>query len=253
MDTTRGLAVLLVVLPLGCATAEPAAVVDADARRQLDELARRQDAIDRRLADLDTRMIMLADKVERASPRPPPALDVVALPPTRPGDEEAERDDQEVGAQDDGSEPVVIRLHGDEAPGIGRGEARGSAAVAERYEKARALYQAGNFDAAAAAFEEIASRYPAHDLADNAVFWKGACLQEAGRYERAIEQLQKVAVQYPRSDKVPDSLLRIGQSYRALGDQVSARVYLAQVVEQFASSEAARQARELLAEKPPTP
>jgi tol-pal system protein YbgF len=249
---TRGLALLLLA-PLACSTTQPVASADSDTRRQLDELARRQDAIERRLADLDTRMVMLADKVERAGSRPPPSLDVVALPPTRPGDEEAERDDGEIGAQDDGSEPVVIRLHGNETRAAGGAEARGSTVVAERYEKARALYQAGNFDAAAAAFDEIASRHPAHDLADNAVFWRGACLQEAGRHERAIEQLQQVAVRYPRSDKVPDALLRIGQSYRALGDGVSARVYLAQLVEQFPTTDAARQGRELLAEKPPAP
>ncbi|MFH1809865.1 MAG: tol-pal system protein YbgF [Pseudomonadota bacterium] len=249
MISLRGPLSLLLTGVLACSTADPTPAVASDTERELREMARRQDGMDRRLADLDARIGMLAGKVDRALPQAPPALDVVNLPPTHPSDEEAERDELEAGAAEDGSEPVVLRLHEDERPGPRRGNpGRATSAVAESYERARALFQAGDYERAATAFEEIARQDPQHDLADNAVFWRGACFQGSGQYARAIEQLQQVVVQYPRSDKVPDALLRIARCYRSLNDQVSARVYLAQVVEQFPASTAAREARVLLAE-----
>ncbi|MBN2362249.1 MAG: tol-pal system protein YbgF, partial [Deltaproteobacteria bacterium] len=187
-------------------------------------------------------LAQLADKVERAVPRPPPDLQVIRLPPAQGDDEHSDLGDMDPdegwpqGLQDDGSPPVVIKL----------GPNRSSADVAALYKRARARFQAADFATARQQFEEIARQSPTHELADNAVYWRGVCHYEMGEYLRAIDVLQQLQTRYPRSDKVPDALFKMAEAYRALNDKVSARAYCHQVVERYPRSEAAPPATRLL-------
>jgi tol-pal system protein YbgF len=119
--------------------------------------------------------------------------------------------------------------------------------VGKLYSRARDLFKAGQFKVAAQAFAEITTLFPRHRLAGNAVYWQGVCRYELGDYPGAIEILQTLATNFPTSPKVADSILMIGQSYLAMGDKLSARVFFNQVVERYPQSEAARKATSLVA------
>lgn len=230
-----------------CATSGADATAQADQERKLRELRQRQDRLERKIADLDTRVALLAEKVDRALPRQPPELEVIRLPPPQsPPDDEAEIDEVEPATGDAAEDEPAIELTLPASPaGAGEGED-----VKGVYDAAQRFFREGRFEAALEIFAQIAARHPSHSLADNAVYWQGVCLYEMGHYAKAIDQLQKVAVLYPQSPKVPDALLKTGEAYRTMGDKVSARVYLSQVIEQYPRSEAAKKAANLL--KPTT-
>ena len=65
-------------------------------------------------------------------------------------------------------------------------------------------------------------------------------------FKQALGEFRRVIDDYPDGNKVPDSLLKIALSYQSLGDGPTARYVLAQVVEIFPDSSAARVARERL-------
>ncbi|MBJ6723289.1 tol-pal system protein YbgF [Geomesophilobacter sediminis] len=117
----------------------------------------------------------------------------------------------------------------------------------EAYDKAFALFNAQNFDGAAAAFEKFAKDEPRHVLAPNAYYWAGECYYSQKRYARALETFNKVVAQYPKASKVPDALLKIGFTQISLNDQVKAKGTLKSLVEKFPKSPAAAKARERLA------
>lgn len=223
-----------------CTTTEQATAAPSD--QQVRELKQRQEKLEARISDLDTRLVQLADKVDRSMPRPPPDLQVIRVPQAQgegEGTEPTDMDPDEggpTGLQEDGSPPVVIKL----------GPSRSSGEVAALYDKARASFQAADYATAIQLFDEIIRQSPRHDLADNAVYWSGASRSELGEYLRAIDTLQQLPSKYPKSDKVPDGMYKIAEAYRALNDKVSARAYCNRVLEQYPKSEAAAQATKLL-------
>jgi len=239
----RGHLILLagLIAACSCASADQDAA-SADTDRKLRELRQRQDRLERQIADLDVRVALMAEKVDRSLPRHAPELEVVRLPPPQsPPEEEAEIDEIEPPAASDPEPPAIVLTLPSEPD---RPPKKGD--VKAVYGRARSFYTEGRYEAALHLFAELSTRYPSHALADNSVYWQGVCLLEMGRHAQAIDQLQKVSVLYPRSPKVPDALLKTGEAYRALGDQVSARVFLSQVIEQYPRSEAAQVAKSLL-------
>lgn len=116
-----------------------------------------------------------------------------------------------------------------------------------QYNLAMRHYKARQYQEAAAGFEEVADRWPEHNLADNAVYWTGVCYLAQGEMALAINELQKVPVRYPGSDKVPDALFQLSEAYLRVGDQESAKAMLTQVVELYPKAQAAGPAREHLA------
>jgi tol-pal system protein YbgF len=130
----------------------------------------------------------------------------------------------------------------------------GVASATESGDTPRALYDAayqdlsrGNHELALMGFQEVLSRYPSSELADNAQYWIGEVYYDQKDYAAALEQFRKVEENYPTGDKVPASLLKIGKSLRELGQTAEARRALQSLVERFPSTEEARLARDMLA------
>ena len=247
---------LLSVLLLACPSSGERSAGDRDRDRELQELQQRQSALERKQKSLELRLGLLSDKVDTAVPKPPPKLDVVHLvPPKRAPEETAELDEYGIGAEDTGGEPVVIRIYGDKTKSSGGAKApsrkKGAdARIDNIYAKARAHYQQRQFEEAAQIFARIVRDHPRHSLADNAAYWRGMCSAGVGDHAAAIELLQKVPVLFPKSPKVPDALFDIAEAYHALNDEVSARVFRAQLVQQYPKSEAAGKARAVLEQAP---
>ncbi len=120
-------------------------------------------------------------------------------------------------------------------------------------ENARAQYEAayhevtiGNLSEAIQRFETFLRRHPAHELADNAIYWIGECYYAEGDFNRAVEAFVRLMDTYPSADKVPAARLKLGFSFIELDDLDAARRYLESVISTYPDSEEAVLARDRL-------
>ncbi len=131
--------------------------------------------------------------------------------------------------------------------------APGDAAAAEA--TPRALYDAayqdlsqGKHSLALMGFQEVLSRFPTSELADNAQYWIGEAHYDQKEYDKALDEFRKVEQAYPTGDKVPAALLKTGLTLQQLGKNKEARRAFESLVERFPSTEEARLARSKLQE-----
>lgn len=115
------------------------------------------------------------------------------------------------------------------------------------YDNATALFQSGDYKAAAAALQDFVRRYPESAYASNAQYWLGNAYYALGDYKKAIAAQEVVTSTYSASPKVPDAMLNIASSYALLKDNKNAKKALQQLVSKYPSSSAAQTARDRLA------
>jgi tol-pal system protein YbgF len=114
------------------------------------------------------------------------------------------------------------------------------------YRRAFSNYEQRKLNRALEEFEDFVKKYPQHDYADNAIYWMGEAYYSQKEYLLAITEFRRVAKTYPTSNKLPDALLKIGFSYERLEDGREAKEILAQVVEQYPYTVAAKKAAKRL-------
>lgn len=124
---------------------------------------------------------------------------------------------------------------------------RGSAIIAE-YERARSIYKQGDFARAEAEFDGFVQRYPRHDYADNALYWKGEAAYDQAHYADALASFTAVVERYGGGNKAPDALLKIGLCYGKVGDEANARDVLEQLIAAYPRANASKIARKKLPE-----
>lgn len=117
---------------------------------------------------------------------------------------------------------------------------------AATYAAAYQTFKGGNYTKAREAFQGFLSAHPAGEYSDNAQFWIGECYFFEKKYDRAILEYEKVTKQFPSSNKVPYALLKQGISFQNLGDKVSAKLLLQQVIRDYPNTSQARIARSKL-------
>jgi tol-pal system protein YbgF len=100
---------------------------------------------------------------------------------------------------------------------------------------------------AARGFRELTTRYPDDPLASNAQYWLGEAYYRERDFPEAVVEFRKVIDRYPASAQVPDALLKIGLCHRALKDEARARATWEQLTNEFPGTNAASEARSLLA------
>jgi len=115
------------------------------------------------------------------------------------------------------------------------------------YATAMASFRAEEHGQAVLEFTELIEKFPRHSLAASAQYWIGEAYYRQRDYNQAVSEFQKVADLYPQSAPVPEALLKLGMCYRALHDLPRARETWEQVVKSHPRTEAATQARTLLA------
>ncbi|WP_338666607.1 tol-pal system protein YbgF [Pseudodesulfovibrio methanolicus] len=115
------------------------------------------------------------------------------------------------------------------------------------YERGYGQYNAGQFQAARATFDEFLAKYPGNELAANALYWKGETYYSEQNYAQAILAFKEVTGKFPKHDKAAAALLKIGMSYDRVGDPDNAIFYLRALVEDFPKSSAAGLGRKELA------
>jgi tol-pal system protein YbgF len=220
----------------------------------------------RRIRELENRLALLEggdgspERARRDGDMPSLRVEVVAPGTTPPaGDRDPSLSDlgegaELVGVAEDGTEIVYV---GDAAAGrpgtlsgddltpdrmpagarLARARTRASASepagpddASQRYDQAIARLRSGDHVAAVALLRELITRYPRHELADNAQYWIGEAFYDQKDYPRAIAEFRRAASTYPRGNKVPDALLKLGFSYLASGQIADGRRTLEQVI-----------------------
>jgi tol-pal system protein YbgF len=125
---------------------------------------------------------------------------------------------------------------------------------AERmFAAALAQLRSGNDGQAAVEFTDFVTQHPSHPQAAAAQNYIGEAFYRQRDFRQAAVEFQKTVDNYTQATPVSEALLKIGLCQRALGDAAAAKAAWEQVIKQFPKTDAARQARTLLAAKPGGP
>jgi len=111
--------------------------------------------------------------------------------------------------------------------------------------------RAGDDGGSALEFAEFVAQFPSHPQVAVAQNHIGEAYYRQRDYRRAMGEFQKTVDSYTQAAQVSEALLKIGLCQRELGDAARAKAAWEQVVKQFPKSDAARQARSLLASRVP--
>jgi tol-pal system protein YbgF len=185
-------------------------------------------------ADLDSRIARIeqhAGGPAAAAPPTPPA--VVNAPAPAPANATPSAP---VAASQPAAAQVSAPVSGD------------AGADARNYEAAQAQRRIGNYQGAIVAFQNFIKQYPKSNLAPRAQYWIGESYYAEKRFREAIFEFKKVIDQFPKSEKAPDALLKIAFSFDALGQADLARPFLDEVQQAYPKSNAAKIAKDRIAE-----
>jgi tol-pal system protein YbgF len=116
------------------------------------------------------------------------------------------------------------------------------------YREAYAALRKRQHQAAITGFQEFLEHYAEHDYADNAQYWLAEVFYDQRDFPAALGEFRNVVVRYPSGNKAPDALVKVGYCYAQLGEVESARDVLAQVVEIYPKTDAAKLAVKRLEE-----
>ncbi|MGC8201835.1 tol-pal system protein YbgF [Aliiroseovarius sp. PTFE2010] len=114
-------------------------------------------------------------------------------------------------------------------------------AVGEKtdFDAAKAAFDAGDWQAAAAGFEKFATDYPGGPLTADAHFLRGQSLEQLGQQSAAARAYLTSFSGAPDGNRASEALLNLGVSLSALGQTNEACVTLGQVGVRFPGTDAA--------------
>lgn len=112
--------------------------------------------------------------------------------------------------------------------------------AATLYRRGLDALKAHDYEAAVGALRDVVTRFPRHELADNAQYWLGEAYYDQKDYVHALAEFRATVTAYPRGNKVADALLKVGFAYQALGDGSKARATLEQVVSLYPGTPSAQ-------------
>ncbi len=93
--------------------------------------------------------------------------------------------------------------------------------ISREYRHNLDVYFAGDYQSAIKLFNEFLRKYPDHQLAYNANYYKGECLYLLRRYNEAMQIFE--AIYQDRGKKAPEALMMLGNCWEKLGDKNMAR------------------------------
>lgn len=115
------------------------------------------------------------------------------------------------------------------------------------YDAALALYKAGDYRSAGAAFVDFLRRYPQSGFAPSAQYLLGNTYYAQRDCKNAITAQHAVVRNYPTSPKAADALLNISTCHIELKDKLAAKKALESLLAQYPDTAAAQTAKERLA------
>ncbi len=149
--------------------------------------------------------------------------------------------------------PYGEKKEGAAAPGSADDELRGQSQAGEAgdpakdlYDRALAEFNRSNYQGAQSLWLEFSDKYKKHQLAPNALFWRGECFYQMRDYPNAILAYQEVIGKYPKSAKYPAALLKQGISFVIIGKKEAGRLVLTDVIKKYPNTPEAKRADEFL-------
>jgi tol-pal system protein YbgF len=113
------------------------------------------------------------------------------------------------------------------------------------YEVAWRNLEKREYRSAIARFKDFQKKYPKSNLAGNAQYWIGESHYALREFDQAIVEFDAVR-RYPEGEKVPAALLKQAYAFAELGENSNARLLLQEVVEKYAQTPEANQAKQKL-------
>jgi tol-pal system protein YbgF len=113
---------------------------------------------------------------------------------------------------------------------------------AEAFDKGKAQFDAGQFDAAAEHFGAYL-RVPKAKRAEDATFYRGEAYFALKQFKKAIVDYSKFPEKFTKSKRLPLALYKIGLCFESLGMKSDAQGFYAEVVEKYPKSPEAKKAR----------
>jgi tol-pal system protein YbgF len=179
---------------------------------------------DARLAELQTSMTELLERLDVLNARVAKLENLSATPPNNSG---APSPTAAKGAAEGrGAPPVLQNAH-----------------IADEYRRAITLFSQGKHADARAAFQKVFDADPAGELADNALFWIGETYFVAANYPEAMRYYSRVAKDFADQNKAPDAVFRMGMTYEKTGDLGMARRTFEECIQKYPYSSPAAAAR----------
>ena len=114
------------------------------------------------------------------------------------------------------------------------------------YQKARAAFEARDYQTALSLFQSLIASNPNHPLADNAQYWIGECHYALKKYDAAIMDFQKVFT-FPNSNKMADAQFKLVLCYLRKGEVEKAREEFQRLRSEFPNSPYVSRAEAILA------
>src|SRR5918994_4386409 len=114
------------------------------------------------------------------------------------------------------------------------------------YEVAWRNLEKRDYRSAIARFKDFQRKHPKSNLAVNAQYWIGESHYALREFDQAIVEFDAVRSRYPEGEKVPAALLKQAYAFSELGENTNARLLLQEVVEKYAQTPEAIQAKQKL-------
>jgi tol-pal system protein YbgF len=114
------------------------------------------------------------------------------------------------------------------------------------YEVAWRNLEKRDYRSAIARFKDFQKKHPKSNLAVNAQYWIGESHYALREFDQAIVEFDAVRSRYPEGEKVPAALLKQAYAFSELGENTNARLLLQEVVEKYAQTPEAIQAKQKL-------
>ncbi|MBL93036.1 MAG: hypothetical protein CMH56_14640 [Myxococcales bacterium] len=114
---------------------------------------------------------------------------------------------------------------------------------AEQYEWARERLLNHQCERAIPAFKNLMERFPKHDLADNAMYWRAFCFAELGNHKMAKKLWQDFPLTFPRSPKIPDAVYQTATLLEGEGKNKEALTLYRSILKQYPKAEKRKEAR----------
>lgn len=111
------------------------------------------------------------------------------------------------------------------------------------YSQAKAAFDDKELDKADKLFTYLIIKFPGHDRADDAQYYRGELRYRKGDYETAIGEFQRVFDKYPKSALADDALFRAGEAAVKLKWCTDARAYFNVLMQKYPKSSLAKKAK----------
>lgn len=134
-------------------------------------------------------------------------------------------------------------ISGDAVGGVSADGEPGTADAQDLYDAALRQFRRGSYETARAGLAEFLSRYPSHELAPDAQYYRAETYAESGDPDTALEEYARVLELYPNSQRAPTALYKSGRIELDRGNTDDARTYFNRVVQGYPGSDEVELAR----------